>query len=41
MKYLDNLSDSEVMNLEIKTGSPICYELNDDLTVIRHYYIGE
>ena len=41
MKYLDNLSDSEVMNLEIKTGSPICYELNDDLSVIRHYYIGE
>lgn len=41
MKYLDNLSDAEVMNLEIKTGSPICYELNDDLSVIRHYYIGE
>ena len=39
MKYLDNLSDEEVMNLEIKTGSPICYELNDDLTPIRHYYI--
>jgi len=41
MKYLDNLSDAEVMNLEIKTGSPICYELNDDLSVIKHYYIGE
>ena len=39
IKYLDNLSDEEVMNLEIKTGSPICYELNDDLTPIRHYYI--
>lgn len=41
MKYLDNLSDTEVMSLEIKTGSPICYELNDDLTPIKHYYIGE
>ena len=39
MKYLDNLSDEEVMNLEIKTGLPICYELNDDLSVIKHYYI--
>ena len=41
MKYLDNLSDAEVMNLEIKTGSTICYELNEDLSVIRHYYVGE
>lgn len=41
MKYLDNLSNEEVVGLEIKTGSPICYELNDDLTPIRHYYIGE
>ena len=41
MKYLDNLSDSEVMELEIKTGAPICYELNDDISVIKHYYVGE
>lgn len=41
MKYLDNLSDDEVMNLEIETGNPICYELNDDLTPIRHYYVEE
>ena len=39
MKYLDNLSKEEVVSLEIKTGSPIVYELNDDLTPIRHYYI--
>ncbi len=39
MKYLDNMSDEEVMNLEIETGNPICYELNDDLTPIRHYYL--
>lgn len=39
MKYLDHMSDEEVMNLEIETGNPICYELNDDLTPIRHYYL--
>ena len=39
MKYLDNMSDEEVMNLEIETGNPICYELNDDLAPIRHYYL--
>ena len=39
MKYLDKLSNEEVISLEIATGRPICYELNDDLTPIRHYYI--
>lgn len=39
MKYLDHMSDEEVMNLEIETGNPICYELNDDLSPIRHYYL--
>ena len=41
MKYLDNLSEEELLALEIKTGSPICYELDDDLKPIRHYYVGE
>ena len=41
MKYLDNLSNEEVMQLEIATGKPICYELDNDLKPIRHYYIGE
>lgn len=39
MKYLDNLSDDEVMNLEIETGNPVCYELDDDLKPIKHYYL--
>ena len=39
MKYLDNLTDEEVMNLEIETGNPICYELEDDLRPIKHYYL--
>ena len=41
MKYLDNLSEEEVLALELKTGCPVCYELDDDLKPIRHYYVGE
>ena len=39
IKYLDNISDSEIVNLEIPTGCPIVYELDDNLKVIKHYYI--
>lgn len=39
MKYLDKLSDEEVVNLEIETGNPICYELDDNLEPIKHYYL--
>ncbi len=39
IKYLDNLSDEEIMNLEIETGNPICYELDDNLKPIKHYYL--
>ena len=39
IKYLDNLSDEEVMNLEIETGNPICYELDANLKPIKHYYL--
>ena len=41
IKYLDNLSNDEVIKLEIDTGRPICYELNDNLKPIKHYYIDE
>ena len=41
IKYLDNLSDEDVMKLEIATGKPICYEFDDSLNVIRHFYIGD
>lgn len=41
VKYLDNLSNEEVINLNIPTGTPLVYELNDDLTPIRHYYLGD
>ena len=39
--YLDNVSESEIVELNIPTGIPLVYELNDDLTPIRHYYLGD
>ncbi len=39
IKYLDNLSDDEIMNIEIETGNPICYDLDDNLIPIKHYYL--
>lgn len=41
ISYLDNMSDEDVINLEIETGSPICYELDDNLKPIRHYYVKD
>lgn len=41
MKYLDNLDEEQVLALELKTGSPICYELDENLKPIRHYYVSE
>lgn len=39
VKYLDNVSDQEITELNIPTGSPLVYELDDDLKPIRHYYL--
>jgi len=39
IKYLDNLTNEEVTALEIPTGKPLIYELDDDLQKIRHYYL--
>lgn len=39
IKHLDNISDESVVNLEIQTGNPICYELDDNLKKIKHYYL--
>ena len=41
IKYLDNISDEEIVGLNIPTGIPLVYELNDDLTPIRHFYLGD
>ena len=41
VKYLDNVSDEEIIGLNIPTGVPLVYELDDDLKPIRHYYLGD
>ena len=41
VKYLDNISDEEIVELNIPTGIPLVYELDDDLKPITHYYLGD
>jgi 2,3-bisphosphoglycerate-dependent phosphoglycerate mutase len=41
IKYLDNVSDTEIVELNVPTGIPLLYELDDDLTPIRHRYLGD
>jgi 2,3-bisphosphoglycerate-dependent phosphoglycerate mutase len=41
IKYLSDIGDEEVVGLEIPTGKPIVYELREDLSVERRYYLGE
>jgi 2,3-bisphosphoglycerate-dependent phosphoglycerate mutase len=41
IKYLSNISDEEIVGLEIPTGKPIVYELNDHLSVVRRYYLDK
>ena len=40
VKYLDNISDGDILELNIPTGIPLVYELDDDLKPIRNYYLG-
>jgi 2,3-bisphosphoglycerate-dependent phosphoglycerate mutase len=41
VKYLDNVSEEEIVGLNIPTGIPLVYELDDELKPIRHYYLGD
>ena len=41
VKYLDKISDDKIVELNIPTGVPLVYELNDDLTPIRNFYLGD
>jgi 2,3-bisphosphoglycerate-dependent phosphoglycerate mutase len=41
IKYLSNIGDEEIVGLEIPTGKPIVYDLSDDLSVLRRYYLEE
>jgi 2,3-bisphosphoglycerate-dependent phosphoglycerate mutase len=40
VKYLDNVSDKDILELNIPTGIPLVYELDKELNPIRHYYLG-
>jgi 2,3-bisphosphoglycerate-dependent phosphoglycerate mutase len=41
VKYLDNVSNEDIVNLNIPTGIPLIYELDDNLRPIKHYYLGD
>lgn len=41
VKYLDNISDTDIVGLNIPNGIPLVYELDENLKPIRHYYLGD
>jgi 2,3-bisphosphoglycerate-dependent phosphoglycerate mutase len=41
VKYLDNVNEADIVELNIPTGIPLVYELDDDLKPIRHFYLGD
>lgn len=41
VKYLDNISDEDILKLNIPTGVPLVYELDEELRPIQHYYLGD
>jgi 2,3-bisphosphoglycerate-dependent phosphoglycerate mutase len=41
VKYLDDVSDTDIVELNIPTGVPLVYELDADLRPIKHYYLGD
>lgn len=41
VKYLDGISEKDIVELNIPTGMPLVYELDDDLKPLKHYYLGD
>ncbi len=41
VKHLDNMSEEEIVKLNIPTGVPLVYELDENLNPIKHYYLGD
>jgi len=41
VKYLDNVPESEIVELNIPTGIPLVYELDANLKPIKHYYLAD
>ena len=41
VKYFDNMSDDDIVGVNIPTAVPLVYEFDDDMNVIKHYYHGD
>lgn len=41
VKYLDNMSNEDIINLNIPTGVPLVYEFDENFNVLKHYYLGD
>jgi 2,3-bisphosphoglycerate-dependent phosphoglycerate mutase len=41
VKFLDNISDDDIVELNIPTGMPLVYELDANLRPVKHYYLGD
>jgi 2,3-bisphosphoglycerate-dependent phosphoglycerate mutase len=41
IKHLDKVSDEDIVKLNIPTGIPLVYELDDDLRPLKSYYLGD
>ena len=41
VKYFDNLSNEEIIGVNIPTAVPLVYEFDDNFKVIKHYYLGD
>lgn len=41
VKYLDNVSDADIVGINIPTGIPLVYELDEAMKPVRHYYLGD
>jgi 2,3-bisphosphoglycerate-dependent phosphoglycerate mutase len=41
VKHLDHISDEDIPELNIPTGIPLVYELDEDMNALKHYYLGD
>ena len=41
IKYLDNVSEADIVELNVPTGMPLVYELDDELKPLNRYYLGD
>jgi len=41
VKYLDNVSDADIVSMNIPTGMPLVYELDENLKPLNRYYLGD